>query len=179
MTGSDRAETCCFTGHRPDKLPFVYGNNRQTGEFMRLASLALYDAYEKGYRTFITGMCEGFDLWAAEIVLQLKSLHGDIRLEAALPYERFGWKYHSAERTLFLDVLRSCDAVTVLCPEYIPACFQMRNRYMVDRSSLLIAAYNGTPGGTRNTVAYALHTGCRIRNILDPDFTLQRTESEI
>ena len=174
MTGSDRAETCCFTGHRPDKLPFMYGNNLKTGEFMRLASFALHEAYEGGYRTFITGMCEGFDLWAAEIVLQHKTLHPDIRLEAALPYERFGWNRRSAERTLFLDVLKSCDAVTTLCPDYIPACFQMRNRWMVDRSSLLIAAYNGTPGGTRNTVMYALQTGCRIRNILDPGFLPQK-----
>ncbi len=170
MSGTDRAVTCCFTGHRPDKLPFMYGNNRETEEFLRLAALALHDAYDAGYRTFITGMCEGFDLWAAEFVLEMQNLHPDIRLEAALPYEQFGWKLRSAERTLFLSVLSHCDGVTTVSPEYFRACFQRRNEYMVDRSSLVIAAYNGTPGGTRNTVRYAEQRGCRIWNILSPRY---------
>ena len=35
-----------------------------------------------------------------------------------------------------------------------------RNRYMVDRSSLLIAVYDGQPhGGTLNTLTYAMGHG--------------------
>ena len=37
-----------------------------------------------------------------------------------------------------------------------------RNRYMVDRSSLLIAVYDGIPqGGTLNTLSYAMGQGVR------------------
>ena len=43
---------------------------------------------------------------------------------------------------------------------YTKGCMLRRNRYMVDRSSLLIAVYDGTPkGGTMNTLAYALRQG--------------------
>ena len=31
-----------------------------------------------------------------------------------------------------------------------------RNRYMVDRSSVLVACYDGKPGGTWNTIRYAM-----------------------
>ena len=31
----------------------------------------------------------------------------------------------------------------------------MRNEWMVDHSNRVIAYYNGTPGGTRNTIEYA------------------------
>lgn len=31
-----------------------------------------------------------------------------------------------------------------------------RNRYMVDHSSMLVACYNGQPGGTWNTIKYAM-----------------------
>ena len=31
----------------------------------------------------------------------------------------------------------------------------MRNEWMVDHSGRVIAYYNGTPGGTRNTIEYA------------------------
>ena len=33
---------------------------------------------------------------------------------------------------------------------------QRRDRYMVDHASLLIAAFDGTPGGTRYTMQYAM-----------------------
>ena len=33
---------------------------------------------------------------------------------------------------------------------------QRRNRYMVDHSALMIAVYDGTAGGTRRTLEYAL-----------------------
>ena len=37
-----------------------------------------------------------------------------------------------------------------------------RNRYMVDNSTILIAAYGGKPGGTMNTLLYALRRGLEI-----------------
>lgn len=41
-----------------------------------------------------------------------------------------------------------------------------RNRYMVDRSSLLIAVYDGTPkGGTMNTLAYCRAKGLEIDHL--------------
>ena len=41
--------------------------------------------------------------------------------------------------------------------------YQRRNEWMVDRSSLLIAAYTGASGGTRNTIEYAKRqAGCEI-----------------
>ena len=39
---------------------------------------------------------------------------------------------------------------------------QRRDRYMVDHSSLLIAAFDGTPGGTQYTMQYAMSRGVSI-----------------
>ena len=50
--------------------------------------------------------------------------------------------------------------------EYSKASFHIRNAYMVDNSTRVIAAYNGTSGGTRNTVEYARKKGLEIINIL-------------
>ena len=166
MSGTDNAVTCCFTGHRPDNYPFVYGANPEASAFLLTLSRAVFTAYEEGFRHFISGMCVGFDLWAAEIVSELRDTHPDILLEAALPFDGYGWNLRNEERALFLAALERCDRVTTLCSHYSRSCFQFRNQYMVDRSSLVIAAYNGSPGGTRNTVHYALRTGCPVRNIL-------------
>ena len=37
---------------------------------------------------------------------------------------------------------------------HISSCMQRRDRYMVDHASLLIAAFDGSAGGTRYTVEY-------------------------
>ena len=54
-----------------------------------------------------------------------------------------------------LKLIASADLVKTICPEYSEAAYQVRNQWMVDRSSKCIAVYNGTAGGTRNTIQYA------------------------
>ena len=49
--------------------------------------------------------------------------------------------------------------------QYSPGCMQRRNRYMVDHASLLIAAHDGLPGGTRNTIEYALSRGGSVVDV--------------
>ena len=120
MTGTDNAVTCCFTGHRPDKYPFVYGANPEASAFLLTLSRAVFTAYEEGFRHFISGMCVGFDLWAAEIVSELRDTHPDILLEAALPFDGYGWNLRNEERALFW---RRWSAATASrrCAATIPA----------------------------------------------------------
>ena len=56
----------------------------------------------------------------------------------------------------------SADYVKYMSKTYKDGIFQMRNEYMVDHSSRLIAYYNGTPGGTWDTIEYAVHKGIEI-----------------
>ena len=49
-------------------------------------------------------------------------------------------------------------------------CMLRRNRYMVDRSVRLIAVYNGVPGGTFQTLAYAMQKGLTVHTIDLEDF---------
>lgn len=70
----EQAETCCFTGHRPDKLPWGVREDdpRCTDLKARLAA-ALEAEYDAGTRHFICGMARGADLYFAEAVLALRS----------------------------------------------------------------------------------------------------------
>ena len=45
---------------------------------------------------------------------------------------------------------------------YTSGCMQRRNRYMVDRSSLVLAVYDGMLGGTMYTLTYAMRQGVRV-----------------
>ena len=69
----DYEKTCCFTGHRPDKLP--WGEEESDPRCLRLkeaVARAVEDAYVSGIRRFITGMARGVDLYCAEAVLALR-----------------------------------------------------------------------------------------------------------
>ena len=63
-------------------------------------------------------------------------------------------------------VLSAADLVKYICDRYHRGCFQIRNEWMVDRSALLIAAYTGEKGGTKNTVDYAARKGVQTVFVL-------------
>lgn len=62
--------------------------------------------------------------------------------------------------------MKKSDGVQYICERYSKQCFQIRNVFMVDNSSRVIAAYNGESGGTKNTISYANRNGVDVINIL-------------
>lgn len=149
--------TCCFTGHRASKLPWKY---QEEDPRCILLKQQIYDAvesvYDSGVRHFICGMANGCDLYFGEAVMKLQKQHPDITLEAAIPYEGQADHWPLAQRQRWHSLVESCDYQTVVSHHYTPDCMRKRNQYMVDNSSILIAAYNGSSGGTMNTLLYAI-----------------------
>lgn len=159
--------TCAFTGHRPEKMPFAAAQySFENHVFRRNLEYAVQRAILDGYRHFITGMSRGMDLWAAMCVLDFKRAYPGVTLEAAIPCPEQAARWDEGDTRYYNLVLHRCDRKTVLSPRYTSGCMDKRNRYMVDRSSLLIAAFDGRPGGTRNTCLYAEKKGVRVLNIL-------------
>jgi len=155
-----REISCCFTGHRPHKLPWVKRENDERCIALKEELAArLEGIYEYGCRYFYCGMALGCDTYFAEAVLELKDCHGDVQLEAAIPCRTQADKWSRADKERYERILRRCDKITVLQEEYTPDCMQRRNRYMVDNSSVMLACYDGRPGGTMSTLLYAQRQG--------------------
>ncbi len=148
--------TCCFTGHRPDKL------NMDEIKVKQLLENAVDMAISKGFTIFVSGMADGIDLWAAQIVLKKRVSNSKIKLVCAMPYPKFQSKVQEMQ-----NILQIADEVVNVRDHYFTGCFQVRNCYMVDNSNLVIAAFNGENGGTKNTLAYAKKLGVEIINVLD------------
>lgn len=156
-----RKHRCCFTGHRPWKLHCSENTVKK-----KLKS-AIKQAIRDGYVTFIIGMCYGIDLWAGEIVIEEKKKNSALHLVAAIPHPDFEKSWEEKEQQLYYKVLSEADIVKTISEHYYSACYQKRNTWMVDRSSRVIAAYNGAKGGTANTIEYAQRQGIEVINILD------------
>ncbi len=158
-----RQSSCCFTGHRSGKLPWKYEERdiRCVALKQRMAD-AVEAAYAEGYRHFLCGMALGCDLYFCECVLALRERHGDVTVEAAIPCPTQADAWPAPQRERYVRLVASCDYETLVSRQYSSTCMQRRDRYMVDHASLLIAAFDGTPGGTQYTVAYALSRGLSI-----------------
>ena len=163
MNRREREITCCFTGHRPEKLPWGRDETDPRCRALKAALAEVLEAvYLDGWRHFIGGMADGADLYFAEAAAALRRQHPDLTLEGAIPCQGQERRWSAASRARYARAAESCDLLTVLRPEYVPGCMMERNRYMVDRSSLLIAVGGDAPGGTRRTLEYAADRGLKI-----------------
>ena len=161
-----RQSSCCFTGHRPPKLPWRYNEEDARCIALKQPMMdAVESAYEEGYRHFICGMAMGCDLYFCECVLALRQIHADVTIEAAIPCPTQPDAWPTAVRQKYTQMVAECDYETVVSDRYSSTCMQRRDRYMVDHASLLIAAFDGSAGGTRYTMEYAMRRGLDIVDI--------------
>ena len=156
----DRKKCCCFTGHRPYKLGISENKAKQ------LLSDAVDKMIKKGYTTFISGMAQGIDMWAAEVVLSKREKNPAIFLVCVSPYKGMENKWNEIDRQKYNSIIEQGDEIIYLCEHYTSYCFHARNNWMVNHSSMVIAAYNNEDGGTKNTVQYALKNDVEVYNIL-------------
>ena len=115
-----------------------------------------------GCREFLCGMARGCDLYFAEAVLECRRQYPAVTLEAVVPCPNQADRWPEAERRRYAQLLQRCDRVTILEPAYSKGCMLRRNRAMVDRADRMITVYDGGPGGTASTVAYAQKRGVEI-----------------
>ena len=159
---ADRSITCCFTGHRPVKLPWgAKETDPRCAALKQQISAALDGIYESGYRHFICGMAIGCDTYFADAVLSLKRIHPEVTLEAAVPCDDQADRWTGSQRDRYAELIKSCDTVTHVSHVYSPGCMMKRNEYMIDSSSLLLACFNGRSSGTMSTILYAERQGVR------------------
>ena len=161
-------KTCCFTGHRPQKLPWRFDETDERCTELKLKiSTEIEKAIQRGYTHFISGMALGCDIYFAEAVLNLKLIYPHIELECAIAYETQTSKWSSHWRERYFDIVAKCDKETLLARRYYNGCLMERNIYMVDKSSLLIAAYiENKRSGARNTFTYAKAKRIKIISII-------------
>ncbi len=157
---------CSFTGHRPTKLPWGYReDDPRCIALKRRLFDAVEAAYAEGYTHFLCGMAQGCDMYFGEAVIELKARHSDVTLEAVIPCKTQTRRWAASARLRHEKIVSAADLETLICENYTPECMQRRNRYLVDHASLLIAVHNGVPGGTLQTITYAMSRGVPILDI--------------
>ena len=144
MGDFDLKTTCCFTGHRIIPKDFSVDNLNKV----------INNVLISGYRTFLVGMAMGFDLKCVEVLLEKKREY-NIDIIACIPCKNQDKFFKNEDKERYQEYLKKVDKIVCFGDEYVNGCMQIRNRYMVDNSSVLIAYLKYFKGGALYTVNYA------------------------
>lgn len=154
--------TCAFSGHRPEKLPWGTDEGDPRCQALKIQmEKELRKLCREGVNRYICGMARGTDRYFQEILCRLREEY-PIRIMAAVPCPSQARAWPEEERREYYAALRRCDEMRTLEERYSQGCMLRRNRFMVEQSRILMTVFDGSPGGTAATVAYARARGLRI-----------------
>ncbi|MBQ4464868.1 MAG: DUF1273 family protein [Oscillospiraceae bacterium] len=160
-----RENALCFSGHRPERLP----QGAVLAGLLDTLHYYICAAVEQGYTRFYTGLADGIDYYAADILFGLRVHDPRIRVIGIQPC-RFGYDKFFHSRGYSVTHLRlmqeNVDELIVLPGSaFDRGIFQRRNRALVDHSSAIIAVCSEGRSGSLQTYHYAQQQGlsfCRI-----------------
>jgi uncharacterized phage-like protein YoqJ len=148
------------TGHRPHKLGGY-------GEPLRQAIIEEVTAALRGWNAVkgITGMALGADQYFADACITL-----GLPFIAAVPFQGQAGMWPMSAKRYYYELLGQADEVVYVSdPGYARWKMNARNQWVVDHCGLLLAVWDGSSGGTANTVLYAnkVQRGVHIINPRD------------
>ena len=146
--------TVSFTGHREYKH---FADDALESLLRRL--------YAEGYRNFLCGMARGFDLAAGECVTKMREEMPDARLVCVIPFRGQERSFSQADQARFRNLVEQADETICLSEGYWAGAYHQRNDFLIENASVVVAYYNGTPGGTHYTLHRAVKQGLRIFNL--------------
>jgi len=149
-----------ITGHRPSKLGNEWDGIGSVSDTIRFKLQQAINVFKRDFDPhLITGMALGVDMIFAELAIK-----NQLDFTAAIPCHDQDKKWSAAQQARYFSILRNylCTPVCIYDGPYIKGCMQQRNEWMVDLCDVLIAVWDGSPGGTANCVAYAQKKGKEI-----------------
>ena len=156
------AQSCAFSGHRPEKLPWGQDESDPRCQALKqMMERELRALCREGCRHFYCGMARGTDQYYLEILDRLRG-EFPLTVEAVIPCPSQSSHWSREDQVRYLRSLSLCDRTTVLEERYSQGVMLRRNRFMVDRADILMTVFDGSPGGTAATVRYAKSRGLRI-----------------
>ncbi len=151
---------CSFSGHR-----LIYRIHEET--LPTTLEHTIKALINSGVRTFQSGGAFGFDLLAAEHILELRASGCDVILRMLLPCHDQCKGWAKSWKLRFERVLSLADEVIYVSEKYDQFCMHKRNRELVDTADILLCYKMSERGGTAYTVNYAKSVGKNIVNLAD------------
>lgn len=156
-------QAICFTGHRPARLGGYAPNPIQNWVKQSLNDV-IQKPINKEINWFVSGGALGVDLWAAEIVIEIKKQGKPVNFCIAKPFPSQASRWKEEAKAAYNNIIRKSDKIIEVSGGGFAAWkMHKRNRWMVDHSKYVIAVWDQVKkGGTWNCLEYALKKEKRV-----------------
>lgn len=137
-----RNKYCTITGLSPQHLPFSIGSPEEKNLKDQIKSEIL-QAIQEGYTEFSCGMDLGCELWAGEILLELRQ-EFPVKITSVIASEHRADLWSDEDRERYFDeVLPNVDEEIYTSRADSPDAIPYRNTFLAERTGRLIAVDNG------------------------------------
>ena len=168
-----KKKSCAIISHRPTRFKWKYKENyagckrlkkRLHDQFVML--------YEHGVRRFYVGGGLGVDLWAGEILLDMKKQpeYAELELVVVIPFPGHDDAWEGPTRRRF-SFLKDHSQVVLASSEIGAEGYRRRNFYLVDHADCMVAVFDGDQSirsGIGQTVLQAERKGIPVI-LIHPD----------
>lgn len=157
--------SCCFISD----FSIGYEKNSSVCTKIKQAlSQQIYMLASTGASHFLTGMEQGAEQWAAELVLEMKKTKPNLELGCVLSCREQAANWDENARKRYRAILSQADYTHIMADATAANCIKKRNRFLVERSDFVLVVYNGEPDScTAKTIQYA-HRQRKAVSIINP-----------
>lgn len=149
-------QTCCCIGPT-----FVQANAQMNlNMWMDSKITRLYQDYHIRY--FGIGGNRGFELAVANTILLKRARLLDCKIILVAPCPEFADRWRDKDKSLYVKVKGSANKVVSVSPYYIPDCMRLRNKHLIDKSSVLICMEDKPGTETSLAIQYARESGLEV-----------------
>ena len=149
------------TGHRPKYMPCQYDEQHEWALIIK--DQLKEQLQEMKITKVISGMAIGWDIALARAAINL-----EIPVVCAIPFKGQEAMWPEESQNTYNLVLSLAESVNIICEGGYEAWkMQKRNQWMVDGADTILALWDGTPGGTKNCINYAIKSNKTIINLYD------------
>jgi uncharacterized phage-like protein YoqJ len=118
-----------------------------------------------GCTHFFTGLAMGVDLWAGQIIIDIKAENPAIKLFGACPFPKYPDTFPTQWQIEYHFVADNCDDIFFTSSLYSPGVYKIRNNFLVEKADRLIAVVKDYNSGTGQTIAFARKNNVDVRII--------------
>lgn len=149
------SKTVAFTGYRADKLRKSNSDPKFLESLAGELETTILGLYQNGYDTFLSGMCDGFDLLAAEAVLRLQWHFPQMRLIPVIPFQGQELSFSERDKERFRVIYNLSPRTILISEDYHRGVYFRRNDFLIEHASMVVCYFDGQWGGTMYTVNLA------------------------
>jgi uncharacterized phage-like protein YoqJ len=150
--------TACCTGHRFLPKVIIPTLTQKLDETIaRLIS--------QGVSIFLNGGALGFDQLAASAVLRQRETNHDVKLIIMQPCQNQDARWKLEDQLAYRRMLNAADRTVCLSEHYYDGCMAVRNRMMVEVSSVCVSYLTRGRSGTAQTIRMAREQGLTVINL--------------